>query len=104
MRLLFKYDYKFNIWVNSDVFCCLGTTRADAGGKENFKRIDQDYVLNSAKIIAEENKPTGESKLSPVHFLYCSTMVRLYIILIKYSVDILISMTGCKQEFTFPLS
>ncbi|CAO3624297.1 unnamed protein product [Mucor hiemalis] len=58
----------------NDVFCCLGTTRADAGSAEKFKKIDQQYVLNSAKIIAEENKPSGETKLAPVHFLYCSSM------------------------------
>ncbi|KAI9247156.1 hypothetical protein BDA99DRAFT_526220 [Phascolomyces articulosus] len=59
----------------NDVFCCLGTTRADAGSAEAFRRIDQYYVVNSAKIIAEENKPesTTTTKLSPVHFLYCSS-------------------------------
>ncbi|KAI8092249.1 uncharacterized protein B0P05DRAFT_525448 [Gilbertella persicaria] len=56
----------------SDVYCCFGTTRADAGSAENFIKIDQTYVLNSAKIIAEENKPS-DSKLAPVHFLYCSS-------------------------------
>ncbi|KAI7901888.1 uncharacterized protein BX663DRAFT_512738 [Cokeromyces recurvatus] len=54
----------------SDVFCCLGTTRADAGSAENFIKIDQTYVLDSARLIAEENKT--DKALSPVHFLYCS--------------------------------
>ncbi|KAI8889380.1 NAD(P)-binding protein [Backusella circina FSU 941] len=57
----------------NDVYCCLGTTRADAGGAAPFKKIDQSYVLNTAKLIAEENKPAG-SELSPVHLLYCSSM------------------------------
>ncbi|GAA5809291.1 hypothetical protein MFLAVUS_002697 [Mucor flavus] len=57
----------------NDVFCCLGTTRADAGGAEKFVKIDQGYVLSSAKLIAEENK-AADAKLSPVHFLYCSSM------------------------------
>ncbi|KAG0168238.1 Oxidoreductase htatip2 [Apophysomyces sp. BC1015] len=57
----------------NDVFCCLGTTRADAGSAENFKRIDQGYVLESAKIIAEENPAPEGEQLSPVHFLYCSS-------------------------------
>ncbi|OBZ86948.1 Oxidoreductase HTATIP2 [Choanephora cucurbitarum] len=56
----------------SDVFCCLGTTRAAAGSAENFVKIDQTYVLNSAKLIAEENKPSDDA-LAPVHFLYCSS-------------------------------
>lgn len=58
----------------SDVYCCLGTTRADAGSAEEFTKIDQEYVVQSAKVVAEENKPTDGS-LSPVHFLYCSSMV-----------------------------
>ncbi|KAI8973563.1 hypothetical protein BDF20DRAFT_907093 [Mycotypha africana] len=39
---------------------------------EKFVKIDQTYVLNSAKLIAEENKPAG-ADLAPVHFLYCSS-------------------------------
>ncbi|KAG0283140.1 Protein fmp52, mitochondrial, partial [Linnemannia gamsii] len=38
------------------VFCTLGTTRANAGSAEAFKKIDQQYVLDSA-----------------LHFLYCSS-------------------------------
>lgn len=57
-----------------DVFCCLATTRADAGSADKFIKIDQTYVLDSAKIIQEENKPAG-SELAPVHFLYCSSTV-----------------------------
>ncbi|CAO3647490.1 unnamed protein product [Cunninghamella blakesleeana] len=59
----------------NDVFCCLGTTRADAGSAENFIKIDQDYVVNSAKVIVEENPSNNsESEIkSPVHFLYCSS-------------------------------
>lgn len=57
-----------------DVFCCLGTTRAAAGSAAGFRKIDHDYVVNSAKIVAEENPgPSGE--LSPVHYLYCSSLV-----------------------------
>ncbi|CAO3587360.1 unnamed protein product [Absidia cylindrospora] len=62
-----------------DVYCCLGTTRKTAGSAENFRKIDQEYVVNSAKIVAEENpiktnttdSTTGPK--SPVHFLYCSS-------------------------------
>ncbi|ORZ17154.1 hypothetical protein BCR42DRAFT_414023 [Absidia repens] len=64
-----------------DVYCCLGTTRKTAGSAENFRKIDQEYVVESAKIVAEENPiktnttttngTTGPK--SPVHFLYCSS-------------------------------
>ncbi|ORZ10943.1 hypothetical protein BCR41DRAFT_357222, partial [Lobosporangium transversale] len=40
------------------VFCTLGTTRAAAGGAEGFKKIDQQYVLDSARYV---------------HYLYCSS-------------------------------
>lgn len=33
-----------------DAFCCLGTTIKSAGSKENFRRVDFDYILNAAKF------------------------------------------------------
>lgn len=59
------------------VFCTLGTTRADAGGAAGFRKVDHDYVINSAKIIAEENKPISVGGLSPIHYLYCSVIVSI---------------------------
>jgi uncharacterized protein YbjT (DUF2867 family) len=32
-----------------DAFCCLGTTRRDAGSDEAFRRVDLDYVLAFAR-------------------------------------------------------
>jgi oxidoreductase len=49
------------------VFCTLGTTKAQAGSAENFVKIDKDYVLDSAKLIKEQN-PNKE-----IHYLYCSS-------------------------------
>ncbi|KAI8972950.1 hypothetical protein BDB01DRAFT_729783 [Pilobolus umbonatus] len=39
-----------------DVYCCIGTTLSEAGSAKNFVKIDQGYVLNSAKLVAEENR------------------------------------------------
>ena len=36
-------------------FCCLGTTNPNLGLKEGFVKVDYDYVVNSAKILKEEN-------------------------------------------------
>lgn len=36
-----------------DVFCCLGTTMKKAGGKEEFRKVDFDYVLEAGKLAAE---------------------------------------------------
>lgn len=33
-----------------DAFCCLGTTRRDAGSAEAFRRVDFDYVLAFARL------------------------------------------------------
>ena len=35
------------------VFCCLGTTRADAGGAEQFKRQDHDLIVSVAQKAKE---------------------------------------------------
>lgn len=33
-----------------DVFCCLGTTIKKAGSQANFRKVDYDYVVNTAKV------------------------------------------------------
>lgn len=35
---------------HGDAFCCLGTTIKSAGSQDNFRQVDFDYVLNSAKF------------------------------------------------------
>ncbi|KAG0299693.1 Protein fmp52, mitochondrial [Linnemannia gamsii] len=55
------------------VFCTLGTTRAAAGSAEAFKKIDQQYVLDSARLIHEKAPKDPVTGLSKVHFLYCSS-------------------------------
>ncbi len=37
-----------------DVYCCLGTTIAVAGSKENFKKVDLEYPLSLAKITKQQ--------------------------------------------------
>ncbi|KAF9377778.1 Protein fmp52, mitochondrial [Podila verticillata] len=54
------------------VFCSLATTRAQAGSAEAFKKIDQQYVVDSARYIHEKAPKDPETGLSKVHFLYCS--------------------------------
>lgn len=36
-----------------DVFCCLGTTIAQAGSQEAFRKVDYDYVVDAARMAAE---------------------------------------------------
>ncbi|MCL6282450.1 NAD(P)H-binding protein [Ruegeria sp. 2012CJ41-6] len=36
--------------VADTVFCCIGTTQKNAGGRESFRKIDHDYVIRLAEI------------------------------------------------------
>ncbi len=36
------------------VFCCLGTTQKIAGGREGFRRVDYDYVLQCATLARQQ--------------------------------------------------
>jgi uncharacterized protein YbjT (DUF2867 family) len=43
-------------FVNFDAaFCCMGTTKAKAGSAEAFRRVDYDFVVGSARALAEQN-------------------------------------------------
>ncbi|KAK3848103.1 MAG: hypothetical protein J3R72DRAFT_429869 [Linnemannia gamsii] len=55
------------------VYCALGSTRAAAGSAENFKKIDQQYVLESARYVHEKAPKDPATGLSKVHFVYCSS-------------------------------
>ncbi|CEO97042.1 unnamed protein product (mitochondrion) [Plasmodiophora brassicae] len=46
-------------FANVDVaFSCLGTTRAQAGSAEAFKKVDLDYTVDSAKLLRDAGVPT----------------------------------------------
>lgn len=36
-----------------DVFCCLGTTMAKAGGREAFYKVDYTYIVTAAQLAAQ---------------------------------------------------
>ncbi|KAF9900972.1 Protein fmp52, mitochondrial [Linnemannia zychae] len=55
------------------VYCTLSSTRAQAGSPEAFKKIDQQYVLDSARYIHEKAPKDPVTGLSKVHFVYCSS-------------------------------
>lgn len=37
-----------------DLFCCLGTTMANAGSEQAFRRVDLDYVVEAARLAVEQ--------------------------------------------------
>jgi uncharacterized protein YbjT (DUF2867 family) len=52
-----------------DAFCCLGTTRRDAGSAEAFRRVDLDYVVAFARLA----KRAGASRFMLVSSLGASS-------------------------------
>lgn len=52
-----RYDFD---WPNTDMiegdefFCCLGTTIRKAGSQEAFKRVDYQYVLETAQVALQK--------------------------------------------------
>ncbi|GJJ75060.1 oxidoreductase [Entomortierella parvispora] len=56
------------------VFCTLGTNLTSAPSVEAWKRVDQQYVVDSARYIHEKAPKDPETGLSKVHFLYCSAV------------------------------
>jgi uncharacterized protein YbjT (DUF2867 family) len=45
-------DHEISFMVDH-VFCCLGTTIAQAGTQEAFRRVDYDYVVDAARMAAQ---------------------------------------------------
>ncbi|KAF0693588.1 Aste57867_15453 [Aphanomyces stellatus] len=64
---------------NADAcFCCLGTTRADAGSAEAFIKVDLQYVTKAAELAKEANIPyfgllTASNAAKTSWFLYPKT-------------------------------
>jgi uncharacterized protein YbjT (DUF2867 family) len=55
-QVLVNFDKPEQLCIPCDeVFCCLGTTMAKAGSKEQFYKVDHDYVLS----LARETKAAG---------------------------------------------
>lgn len=42
------------LFQGDSLFCALGTTRAKAGSKAAFRRVDYDYALTAARLAAEQ--------------------------------------------------
>lgn len=56
------------------VFCALGTNLTSAPSKEAWKKIDQQYVVDSARYVHEKAPKDPKSGRSKVHFVYCSAI------------------------------
>lgn len=47
-----RLDEHAALFAVDDVFCCLGTTIRAAGSQEAFRRVDHDFVVDSARVAA----------------------------------------------------
>ena len=60
-QLIINYD-KISDFKNEmkadDIFCCLGTTMKKAGSKEEFYKVDFNYVYNLAKLCKDNGAKT----------------------------------------------
>jgi uncharacterized protein YbjT (DUF2867 family) len=57
------------------IFCCLGTTIKKAGSKENFRKVDYEYPLKSARLAKQNGvskfimvTALGSNKKSPIFY------------------------------------
>ena len=51
-------EYASTFQLGHDIcFCCLGTTRKDAGSAEAFRKVDYDYVVKAADLCDAANIP-----------------------------------------------
>jgi len=52
----FSKDKIVNLNINADIFiCCLGTTIKKAGNKEDFYKVDHDFILAFTKLAKKQN-------------------------------------------------
>lgn len=47
-----KMEEQADAFAVTDVFCCLGTTIRAAGSQQAFRRVDHDYVAESARLAS----------------------------------------------------
>ncbi|KAK5665531.1 hypothetical protein QVD99_007877 [Batrachochytrium dendrobatidis] len=58
---------------HSIAYCCLGTTRAQAGSAEEFVRIDKDIPLQAARLFHKGETQTTQSDKNLQHFVLLSS-------------------------------
>jgi uncharacterized protein YbjT (DUF2867 family) len=72
-RVDFERLEEFVLPAVEDAFCCLGTTRRDAGSDAAFRRVDFDYVVAFARLA----KRAGATRFMLVSSLGASSASRL---------------------------
>lgn len=69
--------------IPNEVFCCLGTTMARAGSKEEFYKVDFTYVFNLANFFSEK----GSSQFLMISSNGANTQSSFYYPLVKGEIE-----------------
>ena len=80
-----------------DVFCCLGTTIAQAGSREEFRKVDFEYPLSLAKITRSQ----GAEKFMLVTALGADKRSRIFYNRVKGEVEEAISKIAFEELHIF---
>ncbi|HEY9046669.1 MAG TPA: NAD-dependent epimerase/dehydratase family protein [Ohtaekwangia sp.] len=80
-----------------DVFCCLGTTMAKAGSKENFYQVDFYYPL----LLAKSTIQRGAKQFLLVSALGASRSASVYYNQVKGEIEEAVSTTGFETVHIF---
>ena len=81
-----RYDYEWpesGVVQADHVYCCLGTTIKKAGSQEAFKKIDHDYVIETA----QEAKKNGAKKFILVSSLGADIHSKIFYTRIKGEIE-----------------
>ncbi len=74
-------------------FCCLGTTIKQAGSKEAFRKVDEEYVLNFARAVYE----SGCRNFNVITALGTNSSSMIFYNQVKYEVTIALEKIGFDQ-------
>ena len=80
-----------------DVFCTLGTTMKQAGSRENFKKVDYEYVI----ALANRGKQSGASKFLVISAMGADPKSSVFYSQVKGMTEEVLKHTGFKQLVIF---
>ncbi|QFT88540.1 hypothetical protein FIU87_07795 [Bacillus sp. THAF10] len=80
-----------------DVFIALGTTRKKAGSKENFKKVDFDLVVESAKLA----KSSGVTRIAIVSALGANENSSVFYNNVKGKMESAVKEIGIRSTYFF---
>ncbi|MGM0836638.1 MAG: oxidoreductase [Bacillota bacterium] len=91
---ILDYIEEFHV---DEVFICLGTTRKQAGSKESFKKVDYDYVVETARLA----KAQGVQRIAVVSAIGADSQSRFFYNKIKGQMEETVSSIGIPSTYFF---